>query len=114
MLNSSGACVQDCNDSDPTNSSPAGTLAPAQQHTECTFLTIEEQILLGNAKFWLEGVIQVTINIDEFHVLTSTFAPLQLSFAVLGVITNLVSIYVLSRKELVNTFNQEGLNFFSK
>ena len=61
MLNSSGACVQDCNDSDPTNSSPAGTLAPAQQHTECTFLTIEEQILLGNAKFWLEGVIQVTI-----------------------------------------------------
>ena len=31
---------------------------------------------------------------------------LQLSFAVIGVITNLVSIYVLSRKELVNTFNQ--------
>ena len=61
MLNSSGACVQDCNDSELTNSSLAATLAPAQQHTECTFLSIEEQILLGNAKFWLEGVIQVTI-----------------------------------------------------
>ena len=61
MLNSSGACVQDCNDSEPTNSSLAVTLAPAEQHTECTFLSMEEQILLGNAKFWLEGVIQVTI-----------------------------------------------------
>ena len=30
----------------------------------------------------------------------------QISFAVLGVTTNLVSIYVLSRKELINTFNQ--------
>ena len=30
----------------------------------------------------------------------------QLSLAVIGVITNLVSIYVLSRKELINTFNQ--------
>ena len=28
------------------------------------------------------------------------------SLAVIGVTTNLVSIYVLSRKELVNTFNQ--------
>ena len=30
----------------------------------------------------------------------------KISFAVLGVTTNLVSIYVLSRKELINTFNQ--------
>ena len=61
MLNSSGACVQDCNDSEPTNSSLAVTLAPAEQHTECTFLSYEEQRFLSNAKFWLEGVIQVTI-----------------------------------------------------
>ena len=61
MLNSSGPCVQDCNDSDPTNSSLVATLAPAEQHTECTFLSYEEQRFLGDAKFWLEGVIQVTI-----------------------------------------------------
>ena len=114
MLNSSGACVQDCNDSEPTNSSLAVTLAPAEQHTECTFLSYEEQRFLGDAKFWLEGVIQVTIFRSVKYVLTSTFSRLQLSFAVLGVITNLVSIYVLSRKELVNTFNQERLNFLSK
>merc|ERR1719270_3031803 len=51
---------------------------------------MEEKILLFKAKFWLEGVV-------------------QLSFAVLGVTTNLVSIYVLSRRELSNTFNQENI-----
>ena len=61
MLNSSGACVQDCNDSDPRNSSLAATLAAIEEHTECTFLSYEEQRFLGDAKFWLEGVIQVTI-----------------------------------------------------
>ena len=30
----------------------------------------------------------------------------QVVLAVLGVVTNLISIYVLSRKELRNTFNQ--------
>ena len=55
--------------------------------SSCTFLTLEEQILLYDVKFWMEGVI-------------------QLSLAVIGVTTNLVSIYVLSRKELLNTFNQ--------
>jgi len=58
--------------------------------SNCTFLTMEEKILLFKAKFWLEGVV-------------------QLSFAVLGVTTNLVSIYVLSRRELSNTFNQENI-----
>jgi len=55
--------------------------------SSCTFLTLEEQIFLWDVKFWTEGVV-------------------QLSLAVIGVITNLVSIYVLSRKELSNTFNQ--------
>lgn len=53
----------------------------------CTYLSQQEGLLLYSAKFWLEGVTQVIL-------------------AVLGVITNLISIYVLSRKELRNTFNQ--------
>ena len=35
-----------------------------------------------------------------------TLSKTKVILAVLGVITNLISIYVLSRKELRNTFNQ--------
>ena len=45
------------------------------------------QELLWTAKFWLEGVVQCGLS-------------------VVGVATNSVSIYVLSRRELSNTFNQ--------
>jgi len=55
--------------------------------TSCSRMTMEEQYLIYDAKWWMEGVIQITL-------------------AVIGVSTNLVSIYVLSRRELVNTFNQ--------
>ena len=55
--------------------------------SSCTFLTLPEQLLLYDVKYWMEGVT-------------------QLSLAGIGVTTNLVSIYVLSRQELVNTFNQ--------
>ena len=55
--------------------------------SSCTFLTLPEQLLLYDVKYWMEGVT-------------------QLSLACIGVTTNLVSIYVLSRQELVNTFNQ--------
>ena len=81
MLNSSGACVRECNDSELTNSSLAVTLAPAEQHTECTFLSYEEQRFLGDAKFWLEGVIQVTIFISVF---ISTFATIAAEFCRAG------------------------------
>ena len=74
--------------------------------SSCRFLTMEEKILLYDVKFWMEGVIQVLYLICQCIQIIPPTTFFQLSLAVIGVITNAVSIYVLSRKELINTFNQ--------